>query len=130
MKDLEAHREGKATATRTLTVSAFHDAHRTLETIEREVRNIICSSTVMNVNLAAVLQVHALHARTNIEVVLFATRIRSDQFMRPFIINTSELAADFFQMSLGDSTSEIAIRMEAFCLSGVKGAYCWFQVST
>lgn len=123
MKDLEAQREGKATATRMLAVNSFHDAHRTLETLEREVRNI--SSCPVNdsplTDFAAFLQIHALHARTNIEVVLFATRLQSDQFMRPFIINTSDLAADFFQMSLGESTSEIAVRMEAFCLSGVKG---------
>lgn len=77
----------------------------------------------MLTDLNAASQVHALHKRTNIQVVVFATRIQTSQYLRPFVITTSPLAADFFQMTLGETVSDIAVRMEAFCLSGVKGAH-------
>ncbi|KAF7973085.1 hypothetical protein HWV62_16286 [Athelia sp. TMB] len=107
LKEIEEQRETKAFATRTIPVHAFHDARRTLETLEREI--------------------HALHARTNVEVALIAARTQASQFLRPFVVTTSDLVVDFFQMSFGESASDVAVRLEAYCLSGIKGVVQNYQ---
>lgn len=41
--------------------------------------------------------------------------------MKPFVVTTSDTVADFFKMSLNQSVYDVANRLEAYCLSGVKG---------
>ncbi|KIM83031.1 hypothetical protein PILCRDRAFT_7464 [Piloderma croceum F 1598] len=63
-KDLERNHEMKALDSRNMAMHAFHDAHQTIDSLEKEI--------------------HALHARTGIEVLLIATRSKTANFLRPY----------------------------------------------
>ena len=67
-------------------------------------------------------QIHSLHARTNVEV-LFITCSKPADFLRPYVITTSEHPSQFFYLALGHSVTDVAVHMEAYCISGTKGTY-------
>jgi hypothetical protein len=66
-------------------------------------------------------QLNSLHARTGIEVAMFAVRSNSDHYNPAEVFYTSDRIADFFQLSVGHTVQDIATRMEAYCISGVEG---------
>jgi hypothetical protein len=66
-------------------------------------------------------QVHALHARTNTELIVIAVRSSTDAYLRPHVITTSARGADFFRMLTGQEIENVAVKFEAYCLSGVQG---------
>ncbi|KAG2126017.1 hypothetical protein DEU56DRAFT_743179 [Suillus clintonianus] len=101
MKDLEDHRESKQLALHNVPLNAFQDVRKSLELLDREI--------------------HALNARTGLEVVLLTSRSNIDHFNQPHIFVT-ERAADFFDACLGSSIADVAVRFEAFCIAGVQEA--------
>jgi len=54
---------------------------------------------------------------------MFAARSKTSDFVRPYIITTSDRPGEFFHLSLGQSMSDIAVRFEAYCVSGAQGWY-------
>lgn len=68
-------------------------------------------------------QVHALRARTDIEITLFAARSKTSHYMKPLVISTSAVAADFFQAAYGEDVSDMAARFESYLLAGVKSKF-------
>jgi hypothetical protein len=68
-------------------------------------------------------QIHALHARTGSEVLLIATRTKTSDFLKPYLITTSDRPAQFFNLSIGHPVMEIAVCMEAYCILGAKGIF-------
>ena len=62
-----------------------------------------------------------LHARTGTETVLIAIRPDSDQYLRPYVFSSSDRVSEFFPLSLQHPLSDIATRLEAYCLSGIEG---------
>lgn len=55
------------------------------------------------------------------EITLFAVWTKTANYLRPFVITTSERGGDFFHAALGQSVSEVAIHMEAYHIAGLKG---------
>jgi hypothetical protein len=68
-------------------------------------------------------QIHALHARTGIEVLLIATCSKTADFLRPYVVTTSDHPSQFFNLAIGHSVTDVAVRMEAYCISGAKGTF-------
>ncbi|KAI9069497.1 hypothetical protein FKP32DRAFT_1553814, partial [Trametes sanguinea] len=101
VKDLDEQKEMKALAVQSVPISAFHDVRATLESVFEELRR--------------------LHARTGIEIGLFAVRSGRHQFTPPMVFATSSHVHDFFQISLGTPMDDVACSLEAYCLSGVSG---------
>jgi hypothetical protein len=66
-------------------------------------------------------QIHHLHARMGTEIALFAVRPKSADYLRPFMVTTSDRLADFFNMALGHLITEVSVHMEAYCISSAKG---------
>ena len=48
-------------------------------------------------------------------------RSKTADYSRPYIISTSERVPQFFHLGLGHAMSDIALRLEAYCLSGTRG---------
>jgi hypothetical protein len=121
VRELEDHREMKSLAARNVTIESFHDARASLQTIEREVRFYY----LHHVTVLMIPQIQTLHARTSIEVILFAVRSHSGQYNRPHVTITSDRIEDFFQLSLKHTVHEVAMKLEAYCISGVQGTYAF-----
>lgn len=65
----------------------------------------------------------ALHARTGTELILFAVRSSLDAYLCPMSIYTSERAPEFFSLTMDHALPDVAMRFEAYCLSGVQGSF-------
>jgi hypothetical protein len=65
--------------------------------------------------------VHNLYSRTGTEIVVIAVRGKNADYLRPFVIGTSERVENFFNTAIGHPVSDVALRMEAYCLLGAKG---------
>ena len=59
--------------------------------------------------------------RTGIEAVVFATRTCTDSFVRPYYHTTGDLPDQFFETVFNRPISDMALKLEAYCLSGVDG---------
>lgn len=75
-------------------------------------------------------QLHALHAHTGTDCILITVRSSLESYLRPFIAFTSDRGPDFFSLSLNQTLSEVALRYEAYCLSGVEGKMLPLSEST
>lgn len=62
-----------------------------------------------------------LHLRTGTEFLVFVSRSTHDDFMRPFTYSTSRRIDDFFQVITQEQPSNLALKLEAFCLTGMNG---------
>ncbi|KAH0828644.1 hypothetical protein J3R83DRAFT_2997, partial [Lanmaoa asiatica] len=65
----------------------------------------------------------ALNTRTGTQSILIAVRSDLDHYTRPFVYVSEDRVADFFQLSLKTPPTDIAARLEAYCLSGVQGIF-------
>ncbi|KAH9847416.1 hypothetical protein C2E23DRAFT_711398, partial [Lenzites betulinus] len=101
LKELDENKEMKKLSVQNVPISAFHDTRANLERIFEEIRR--------------------LHARTGIEIGLFAARSRKDHHTPPTVFGTSERVYDFFQITLQTGMDDVASSLEAYCLSGVPG---------
>ncbi|KAF7970292.1 hypothetical protein HWV62_24416 [Athelia sp. TMB] len=95
------HREMKKLSVRTVPTHTFQDACRTLETIEKEIM--------------------ALHARTGVEIAMFAVRGKIGDYLQPFAVQSSSRASDFFHLAFNTPINELVARYEAYCVSGAEG---------
>ncbi|KAF7976790.1 hypothetical protein HWV62_5636 [Athelia sp. TMB] len=95
------HREMKKLSVRKIPAHTFQDARKTLETIEKEIM--------------------ALHARTGVEIAMFAVRGKIGDYLQPFTVQTSSRASDFFHLAFNTPMNELAARYEAYCVSGAQG---------
>lgn len=67
------------------------------------------------------LQLDALYARTGFETILFGVRSSTDHYMAPMVHATSPKIPTFFDLVAKKPVADLAMSMEAFCLSGVNG---------
>jgi hypothetical protein len=65
----------------------------------------------------------ALHSYMGTEFLLVAVCPDSNQYLRPYIFTSSDWVSEFFSLSLQHSLSDVAMRLEAYCLSGIDGKY-------
>lgn len=54
--------------------------------------------------------------------MLLAAREKTSDWMRPFMVTTSNRPEDFFRLAYGHSVEDLCIKFEAYCLSGVQGS--------
>jgi hypothetical protein len=54
---------------------------------------------------------------------MLAVRSDADHYVRPLVFYTSQRVSDFFDLSLKQSMADIAVRLEAYCISGVQGIF-------
>lgn len=76
------------------------------------------------------LQLDALYARTGFETILFGVRSSADHYNAPMVHTTSLKIPAFFDLVVKKPITDIAMSMEAFCLSGVDGEYAQLNTST
>lgn len=67
------------------------------------------------------LKLQALHARTGTVALLIAVRSSTDHYNVPHMSYTSKRVPEFFELSLKMQVADVGMRLEAYCLSGVKG---------
>ncbi|KAG2154475.1 uncharacterized protein EDB93DRAFT_1248271 [Suillus bovinus] len=82
----------------------------------REMKNL----ALHNVPLNAFQDARSLNAHTGVEVLIIATRSNLDHFNQPHLFHTQR-AADFLDACYGTSAMDVALHMEAFCITGVQG---------
>ncbi|KAH0833452.1 hypothetical protein J3R83DRAFT_12571 [Lanmaoa asiatica] len=100
MQELEEFRSNKSFAINNIPMNAFHDTRKALSSITD--------------------QLSALNTRTGTQSILIAVRSDLDHYTRPFVYVSEDRVADFFQLSLKTPPTDIAARLEAYCLSGVQ----------
>ncbi|KAI0069986.1 hypothetical protein K474DRAFT_1745859 [Panus rudis PR-1116 ss-1] len=100
--ELEARRESADIGRHNTRISAFHDTRATLAHV--------------------VEQLDFLNKRAGIEVVLFASRGESTEFSHPLAWVTSDRGNNFCQDTLNTNPVDMATRLEAYLLAGIKGA--------
>lgn len=66
-------------------------------------------------------QIQALHTRTGTEVVLMAVRGSLDHYLPPYTLVTSARGREFYNLAVKEPLNDMAVRFEAFTLSGVQG---------
>lgn len=64
-----------------------------------------------------------LYMCTRTELLVFAVRSSPDDYMQPQVIMTSDRLGDFFQVITCKATTSFAMKLEAYCLMGLEGAY-------
>ncbi|RDB25797.1 hypothetical protein Hypma_006603 [Hypsizygus marmoreus] len=101
LTSLHDTREMRELASHNVPIASFHDVRVTLETLDEEIQR--------------------LHARTRIEVALIAVRSSSEHYNRPHVLTTSDRVSDFFQLTIKENILDVAVRMEAYMLSGIHG---------
>ncbi|KAI0676302.1 hypothetical protein C8Q78DRAFT_1141482 [Trametes maxima] len=93
----EDHKRG----THTVPIQAFHDARATVATVKQELED--------------------LHARTDIEAILLIARSDTSSYVQPLAFATSKRLTEFVHAATKSSLTEFALKMEGFCVSGMKG---------
>jgi hypothetical protein len=63
-----------------------------------------------------------LYSRTGLEFLLVACRSTAGDFVKPFAYFSSDTIKGFFNSSLNRSVDDFALQMEAYVMSGIKGA--------
>ncbi|KAL6298320.1 hypothetical protein BKA93DRAFT_744378, partial [Sparassis latifolia] len=97
IKEFEECREMRQLTVQNVAINAFHDTKATLDIL---------------VNV---------HAWTGTEVLMLAVRSSADHYNQPHVFMTSEKLVDFFTTSFNATLSDVAVRLEGFCLSGIPG---------
>lgn len=67
------------------------------------------------------LKLIALHHRTGTQVLIFAVHSKSEDFMAPMVMTTSNDVDKFFLQTCKRTTSDFAIKLESVFLSGLSG---------
>ena len=75
----------------------------------------------MRVFTLSLLELAALHARTDMEGLLIVTRANWDDFHIPYYYATSDTVHRVFELLNKMTVNEFAVRMEAFCIAGMHG---------
>lgn len=103
-------------------INAFHDSRATIAHIQTTVRpsltRYIMRRTSDNVDIC---QVENLYHRTGTEFLIFAARTSHEDYMCPYMLSTSRRIEDFFQATMRQGPTEFALKLEAFCLTGLDG---------
>ncbi|KAG2344253.1 hypothetical protein BDR05DRAFT_882795, partial [Suillus weaverae] len=76
--------------------------------------------TPHNVPLNSFQDLMKLHACTGTEILLIAVCANIDHFNQPHIFQTAH-TVNFFDSSIRTSVGDVAIHLEGFCISGIKG---------
>jgi hypothetical protein len=66
---------------------------------------------------------HALHARTGTEMIFIAVRSDVTDYLGPLVSTTSERGVDFIRLATKSDLTTLALRYEAYCLSGIEGRF-------
>ncbi|KAI1789728.1 hypothetical protein LXA43DRAFT_1096144 [Ganoderma leucocontextum] len=101
VKELEERRENRLQAVHNTNISACHDARVTLKNVKTELEN--------------------LHQRTGTTTLLVATRGSVEAFGDPVIHYSDPRVQQFMESTMGATLEDTALRMEAYCVSGVQG---------
>jgi len=64
-----------------------------------------------------------LYARTGLEFLLVACRSNTKDFMKLFVYYSSDVVKGFIADSLNRSMDDLAIQLEAYVMSGIKGTF-------
>ena len=67
------------------------------------------------------MQLTAISERTGTQSILISVRSSSEQYNAPFLFYTDKRLADFFALTTTTTAADIAVRLDAFLLSGVDG---------
>ncbi|KAI1782535.1 hypothetical protein LXA43DRAFT_905533 [Ganoderma leucocontextum] len=100
VKELEERRENRLQAVHNTNISACHDARVTLKNVKTELEN--------------------LHQRTGTTTLLVATRGSVEAFGDPVIHYSDPRVQQFMESTMGATLEDTALRMEAYCVSGVQ----------
>ncbi|KAG2744196.1 hypothetical protein P692DRAFT_20877924 [Suillus brevipes Sb2] len=93
IEELKEHRANKSIAVHNVPISAFHDAHVTLDKIASELSN--------------------LAARTGEKSLLIAVHSDTDHLRRPFVYVSDEIVADYFHTLTRTTTGLCASKLVA-----------------
>lgn len=67
------------------------------------------------------LQIEDLHMRTGTEILIFAVRSETSSFTQPWAFYTNDRLKEFINFTTGDTPELLAVRLEGYCVSGMKG---------
>ncbi|KAG2029493.1 hypothetical protein BDR03DRAFT_880613, partial [Suillus americanus] len=109
MEDLEEHRNNKSLTSHNVPISAFHDIRATLDSVTQTLAN--------------------LSARTGCHTALITVRRDLDHYNRPYVYLSDDRVGDFFQLTLKETPSNFATRLEGYCTSGVTGVISNYKKS-
>ncbi|KAF9789735.1 hypothetical protein BJ322DRAFT_1000888 [Thelephora terrestris] len=101
MQEIEDQCEAKDLATQNIPLRAFRDARSTMLAIEKD----LCQ----------------LNSRTGLEFMLTACRSSTKDFMKPFVVYSSDVVKAFVTDSLNRLLDDLVVQMEAYVMSGLKG---------
>ncbi|RDB30730.1 hypothetical protein Hypma_005885 [Hypsizygus marmoreus] len=101
LSKLQDAREMRLLGSHNVPINAFHDTRVTLQTLEDEIEH--------------------LHARTGVEILMIAVRSKKEHFNRPHVVTTSDRISDFIELTAKENVFDLAVRLEAYMLSGVEG---------
>ncbi|KAJ2955194.1 hypothetical protein NUW54_g14758 [Trametes sanguinea] len=101
LKELHERQENHKRGVHTVPIQAFHDTRATIATIQRELED--------------------LHTRTGTEVLLFVVRADTKDYTVPYSFYTNKRLADYVLFATQNTTSEFALKLEGYCVSGMQG---------
>ncbi|KAH9911786.1 uncharacterized protein BXZ73DRAFT_56765, partial [Epithele typhae] len=101
VEELNERREERGRPVPNLAVANFNDTRATLQDVAKELND--------------------LHERTGVEVLLFACRGDQANHLKPWVYRTSERLEEFVELFSGATLGKLAARIEAWCLTGIKG---------
>ena len=119
LEELEASREEADTKPKVIPIHVLNDVSSTMAKITREVR--LWKQSYHTFHLTHFTQLDALHARTGFETIIFGTRSSTDHYTTPLVHATSAKIPKFFDLVIKKPVADLAMSIEAFCLSGVDG---------
>ncbi|OBZ72319.1 hypothetical protein A0H81_07734 [Grifola frondosa] len=99
VKNMANHRKMRAFVPHNTLLSAYHDAHVTLNDVEHEL-------TVLN-------------SCTDMDVLLFTVRSNAQHYNKPYIFCSNHHLAEFVKLVTKASVQELALKMEGYCISGI-----------
>ena len=85
--------------------------------------NVLSDGTQSKIDhrLLIISQLSQLHVRTGLEFLLIACRSDTKDFAKPFVYYSSEVVKQFITDLLNWSMDDLAIQLEAYVMSGLKG---------
>ena len=120
VQEIEEEREARDLASHNVPLRAFYDARSTVQAVEKQVSGTP-SNLRSQINELRILQLSQLYARTGLEFLLVACRSSTKDFMKPFIYYSSDVVKEFITDSLNRSMDDLAVQLEAYVMSGLKG---------
>ncbi|RDX48314.1 hypothetical protein OH76DRAFT_1352635, partial [Lentinus brumalis] len=101
LKKLKERQEGRRQGVHNVTLNAFNDTRATLASV--------------------VSQLEECHGRTENEFVLLAVRSKHDDYNPPYVFYTGDRIANFVEIVTKNTIQDFAVKLEAYCISGVDG---------